>query len=125
MELIALKVEPIHLCVGPQMRTHGGHQMRTKSGRVDASDVQLEGVYQAIASLYEIRRVKEVNLYLGVELRWSKRLGGAVMLQSYSPRTSRACLCDTKCKILDQSQLQCWRRFLPFRKLRRIRLLWN
>jgi hypothetical protein len=39
------------------------------------SGVQLEEVYQAIASLYEIRRMKEVNLYLGVELRWSKRLG--------------------------------------------------
>jgi hypothetical protein len=50
MELLALKVEPIHLCVEPQMRTHGGPQMRThgepqmrtKSGRVDASGVQLE-----------------------------------------------------------------------------------
>jgi Reverse transcriptase (RNA-dependent DNA polymerase) len=33
------------------------------------SGVQLEEIYQAIASLYEIRRMKEVNLYLGVELR--------------------------------------------------------
>jgi hypothetical protein len=30
--------------------------------------LQLEEVYQGIASLYEIRRMKEVNLYLGVEL---------------------------------------------------------
>jgi Reverse transcriptase (RNA-dependent DNA polymerase) len=36
------------------------------------SGVQLEEVYQAIAAIYEIRRMKEVNLYLGVELRWSK-----------------------------------------------------
>jgi hypothetical protein len=42
--------------------------------------VQLEEIYQAIASLYEIRRMKEVNLYLGVELRWNQRLGGAMML---------------------------------------------
>jgi hypothetical protein len=43
------------------------------------SGVQLEEVYQAIASLYEIRRMKEVNLYLGVELRWSKRLGAMTL----------------------------------------------
>jgi Reverse transcriptase (RNA-dependent DNA polymerase) len=49
------------------------------------SDVQLEEVYQAIASLYEIRRMKEVNLYLGVELRWSKRLGGVMMLHMLQP----------------------------------------
>jgi Reverse transcriptase (RNA-dependent DNA polymerase) len=46
---------------------------------------QLEEVYQAIASLYEIRRMKEVNLFLGVELRWSKRLGGTMMLHMLRP----------------------------------------
>jgi Reverse transcriptase (RNA-dependent DNA polymerase) len=49
------------------------------------SGIQLEEVYQAIASLYEIRRMKEVKLYLGVELRWSKRQGGAMMLQMLQP----------------------------------------
>jgi hypothetical protein len=32
------------------------------------SGVQLEAVHQAIAAIYEIRRMKEVNLYRGVEL---------------------------------------------------------
>jgi Reverse transcriptase (RNA-dependent DNA polymerase) len=49
------------------------------------SGVQLEEVYQAIASLYEIRLMKEVNLYLGVELRWSKRLGVAMTLHMVQP----------------------------------------
>jgi Reverse transcriptase (RNA-dependent DNA polymerase) len=52
---------------------------------ISPSGVQLEEVYQAIASLYEIRRMKEVNLYLGVELRWSKRLGGSMMLHMLQP----------------------------------------
>jgi hypothetical protein len=29
--------------------------------------------------------MKEVNLYLGVELRWNKRLGGAMMLHMLQP----------------------------------------
>jgi Reverse transcriptase (RNA-dependent DNA polymerase) len=49
------------------------------------SSVQWEEVYQAIASLYEIRRTKEVNLYLGVELRWNKCLGDAMMLHMLQP----------------------------------------
>jgi hypothetical protein len=36
------------------------------------SGVQLEEVYQAIAAIYEIHRMKEVKLYLAVELRGSK-----------------------------------------------------
>jgi Reverse transcriptase (RNA-dependent DNA polymerase) len=44
------------------------------------SGVQLEEVSQAIAAIYEIRRMKDVNCYLGVELRWSKRQGGAMVL---------------------------------------------
>jgi hypothetical protein len=47
--------------------------------------VQLEEVYQGIASLYEIRRRKQVNTYVGVELRWNKHLGGAMMLHMLQP----------------------------------------
>jgi hypothetical protein len=36
------------------------------------SGVQLEEVHQAIAAIYEIHRMKEVKLYLAVELRGSK-----------------------------------------------------
>jgi Reverse transcriptase (RNA-dependent DNA polymerase) len=47
--------------------------------------VQLEEVYQTIAAIYKIRRVKEVNLYFGVELRWSKRQSGAIVLHMLQP----------------------------------------
>jgi hypothetical protein len=47
--------------------------------------VQLEEVYQALAAIYEIRRMKKVNLYLGVELRWTKRQGGAMVLNVLQP----------------------------------------
>jgi hypothetical protein len=49
------------------------------------SGVQFEEVYQAIASLFEIRPTKEVNLYLGVELRWSKRQGGGMKFHMLHP----------------------------------------
>jgi hypothetical protein len=52
---------------------------------LSSSGVQVEKVYQAIAAIYEFRRMKDVNLYLGVELRWSKRLGGAMMLHMLQP----------------------------------------
>jgi hypothetical protein len=49
------------------------------------SGVQLKEVYQAIAAIYEIHRMKEVKLYLGVELRWRKSQGGAMVLHMLQP----------------------------------------
>jgi hypothetical protein len=49
------------------------------------SGVQLEEVYQAIAAIYEFRRMKEVNLYLGVELPWRKRQGSVMILHMLQP----------------------------------------
>jgi hypothetical protein len=49
------------------------------------SGVQLKEVYQAIAAIYEIHRMKEVKIYVGVELRWSKRQGGAIVLHMLHP----------------------------------------
>jgi hypothetical protein len=56
------------------------------------SGVQLEEGFQAIAALYEIRRMKEIKLYLGVELRWSKRLGGAMMFHMLEPTYTKSML---------------------------------
>jgi hypothetical protein len=59
---------------------------------ISPSGVQLEEVYQAIAAIYEIRRIKEVNFYLGVELRWSKRQGGAMVLHMLEPTYTKSIL---------------------------------
>jgi hypothetical protein len=76
------------------------------------SGVQLEEAYQAITSLYEIRRMKEVNLYLRVELRWSKRLGGAMMLHMLQPTYIKSMLVRYGMQYSrPASQLQCWSHF--------------
>jgi hypothetical protein len=49
------------------------------------SGIQLEEVYRAIAAIYEIHRMKEVKLYLAVELRWSKSQGDAMVLHVLQP----------------------------------------
>jgi hypothetical protein len=92
---------------------------------ISPSGLQLEEVSQAIASLYEIRRMKEINLYLGVELRWNTRLGGAMMLHLLQPTYIKSMLVRYGIQDSRPASTKMFESFLPIWKLRRIRLLWS